>query len=189
MAHRAKLAPTSAESRRRAQKRRARSVTSSIARMPDAEPSSRWIGRAASWLTLRRIRTHAILLAICLWGVCAVDFSTPGLFDRAGNIKFQDFLPFYISARLVAQGHAADLYKQQVIQDKVEKIVGQPTHVRVPYLYGPQVALFFSPLSRFSFTTAACIWTGLNLILFFVCIHLIWRSCPNLAPYPGTITL
>ena len=30
-----------------------------------------------------------MLLALCLWGVCAADYSTLGLFDRAGNIKFQ----------------------------------------------------------------------------------------------------
>ena len=30
------------------------------------------------WLTPRRIRAQAIVLALCLWGVCAVDFATPG---------------------------------------------------------------------------------------------------------------
>ena len=45
-----------------------------------------------------------MLLALCLWGVCAADYSTLGLFDRAGNIKFQDFLQFPVSASLIAQG-------------------------------------------------------------------------------------
>jgi len=30
-----------------------------------------------------------MLLALCLWGVCAADYSTLRLFDRAGNVKFQ----------------------------------------------------------------------------------------------------
>jgi hypothetical protein len=166
-------------------------VTSPIARAQDADasPPPRWIARAADWLTPRRIRSHALILALGLWAVCAIDFATPGLLDRAGNIKFQDFLPFYISAHLITQGRAADLYNQQVIQAEVEKIVGHPTQVRVPYLYGPQVAFFFTPLSRFSFATAARLWSGLSLILFFACIYLLWKSCPNLKPYPGTVTL
>ena len=151
--------------------------------------SSPVFNRLSNWLTLRRIRSHAAILAVGLWAICAIDFATPGLFDRAGNIKFQDFLPFYISARLVTQGRAADLYNQPLIHNEVEKIVGHPTQVRVPYLYGPQVALFFFPLSRFSFTTAARIWAGLSLISFFACIYLLWRTCPNLAPYPGTVAL
>jgi hypothetical protein len=32
-----------------------------------------------------------MLLALCLWEVCAADYSTLGLFDRAGNINLQDF--------------------------------------------------------------------------------------------------
>ena len=67
----------------------------------------------ANWLTPRRIRAQATILALCLWTVCAVDFATPGLFDRAGNIKFQDFLSFYISGKLIAKGQAADLYDRQ----------------------------------------------------------------------------
>jgi hypothetical protein len=27
-----------------------------------------------------------MLLALCLWGVCAADYSTLGLFDRAGQL-------------------------------------------------------------------------------------------------------
>jgi len=144
---------------------------------------------AAKWLTPRRIRAHAIMLALCLWSVCAIDYATPGLFDRAGNIKFQDFLPFYISAQMIVQGHTADLYNQQTQAEQVQAIVGRPTSVRVPYLYGPQVALIFTPFMRFSFPTAARVWVALNLFLFAICIYLIWKRCPNLSPYPGTVAL
>src|SRR5438128_2134259 len=63
-----------------------------------------WIPSFAHWLNPRRLRAQAMLLAVCLWGVCAFDYSTPGLFDRAGNIKFQDFFQFPVSANLIAQG-------------------------------------------------------------------------------------
>src|ERR1022692_228792 len=59
--------------------------------------------KGAHGLTRRRLRVHAILLAICAWSVIGADFATSGLLDRAGNIKFQDFLQFYISAKLIRQ--------------------------------------------------------------------------------------
>jgi len=142
----------------------------------------------------RRIRAQAILLALCFWSVCAVDFATPGLFDRAGNIKFQDFLPFYISARLVAQNHAGDLYNQQVTGDEMQRVVQasndrQAVRVSLPNLYGPQVALMFAPLSRFSFPTAALAWTSLSLMVYAGCIYLVWKSCLALRPYSALVAI
>ena len=67
------------------------------------QPERAWIASVSKWLTPSRIRAQAIVLALCLWGVCAIDFATPDLLDRAGNIKFQDFLPSYIAAQLIAQ--------------------------------------------------------------------------------------
>lgn len=148
-----------------------------------------WIQSAANWLTLRRIRAHALVLALCIWGVFIFDFATPGLFDRSGNIKFQDFLPFYISARLIDQGHAAVLYNAQVTTESMHAILGQPTHVLLPNLYGPQVALFFSPLARFSFPAAARIWIAVSLVLIFLCVYLVWRSCSALKPHFGIVAL
>jgi hypothetical protein len=132
------------------------------------------LSRVASRLTPRRIRAHAIILAVCLWGACAVDFATPGLFDRAGNIKFQDFLQFPISARLIAQGRSAALYNDPVLANAVRKIAGT-TNVELKYFYGPQVALPFIPLGRFSFLTEAGIWVALSLLIYFACVYLIWK--------------
>lgn len=143
----------------------------------------------SAWLAPRRIRRHAIILAVCLWGVCALDFSTPGLFDRAGNIKFQDFLQFYISARLIAEGRASQLFDQQVADAELHDLVRQPTRVRLPTVYGPQVGLLFVPLTRFSFPVAARIWVAKSLLLFFLCVFLVWRFCPNLRAYPTPVVL
>jgi hypothetical protein len=143
----------------------------------------------ARWLTLRRLRAQAIVLAICLWGVCAVDFSTPGLFDRAANVKFQDFLPFYISARLIAQHRAAELYHPQTTQREMLAIVHDPTRVRLTYLYGPQVGLLFLPLATLSFPAAARIWVTISGLIYAACIFAIWRCCPNLRAYPSTVAI
>ena len=143
----------------------------------------------ARWLTPRRLRAQAAVLALCLWGVCAVDFATPGLFDRAGNVKFQDFLPFYISARLIAQHRAAELYDPQITQREMLAIVRDPTRVRLTYLYGPQVALLFLPLASLSFSAAARIWVSTSVLIYAACICALWRCCPNLRAYPGTVAI
>jgi glycosyl transferase family 87 len=153
------------------------------------EPPSAWIESAAKWLSPRRIRAHATVLALCLWGVCAVDFASPGLFDRTGNIKFQDFLPLYVSARLIAQHRAGELYDHQVTAESMQAIVRQPPRVRLPNLYGPQVGLLLVPLSRFSFPVAARIWVTSSLLVFFACVYLVCKSCPALRPQSGTVAL
>jgi hypothetical protein len=121
--------------------------------------------------------------------VCAVDFATPGLFDRAGNVKFQDFLPFYISARLIAQHRAAQLYDPTTAHREMLAIVRDPTRIRLTYLYGPQVALLFLPLASLSFPMAARIWTGLSMLIYAACIYAIWRCCPTLRAHPGTVAI
>jgi Glycosyltransferase family 87 len=141
------------------------------------------------WLTLRRIRAQAALLAICLWGVCAVDFSTPGLFDRAGNIKFQDFLAFYIPARQILQNHSSQLFDASATSAEVQAIVSGPNRIFLPALYGPQVGLFFVPLAHFSFSVAAWMWATFSMLLYFACMYSVWRTCPNLRAYPGTVAL
>ncbi len=143
----------------------------------------------AHWLTPRRLRSQGILLALCLWLVCAFDFATPGLFDRAGNIKFQDFLQFYISARLIAQGRVAELYDQPVADQEMRALTDEQTRVRLPPVYGPQVGLFFVPLTRFSFPVAVHIWVTLSLIAIAACLYLLWRSCPSLRLHAPTVVL
>lgn len=146
-----------------------------------------WLASAVRWLTPRRLRAQAAILALCLWGVCAVDFATPGLFDRAGNIKFQDFLPFYVSARMIAHGRAPELYDQRTIATEEFQIIGRQSDLRLPSLYGPQVALLFVPLTRFSFPVAARIWVTLSLLIYCGCIYAIVRTCSSLAPYSAIV--
>jgi hypothetical protein len=143
----------------------------------------------ANWLTPRRIRAHATVLALCLWGVCAIDFATPGLFDRAGNIKFQDFIQFPIAANLIAQGRASELYDVHALADGIRSIVGRETTVRLQYFYGPQVALPFIPLLRLSFLAEAEIWVAISLLMYFGCVYLLWKACSGLSPYPVHVSV
>jgi Glycosyltransferase family 87 len=146
---------------------------------PTTELRRKWIASFLRCLTPRRLRAQAIVLAVCLWGVCAVDFAHSGMFDRAGNIKFQDLLPIYISSRLVAQHRATDLYNQDVQRNELQSIVGA-THVEIPYLYGPQLAVLFAPMTKFSFSAAAKVWAAFSLLLYFSCLYVLWNYCPTL---------
>lgn len=154
-----------------------------------AQTSNDWIAAFARWLTPRRLRAQAIILALCLWGVCAVDYATPGVFDRAGNIKFQDFLQFPVAARLLTEGRAAELYDPQILVDAARAIAGHETKVRLQYFYGPQVALPFMPLVRLPFLAQAGIWVAISLFIYFGCIYLIWKNCPALRSYPALIAV
>jgi hypothetical protein len=142
-----------------------------------------------AWLNPRRLRAQAIVIALCLWGVCTVDFATPGIFDRAGNIKFQDFLQFYISAQLIRESRTSQLFDQQFAADRMQMIVRQPTRVHLPTVYGPQVGLLFVPLARLPFLTAARIWVTLSLLVYFGCIYVVWRTCASLRSWRGIVAL
>lgn len=142
-----------------------------------------WISK--NFLTARRLRAQAIVLALCLWGVCTFDFSSPGLFDRAGNIKFQDFLPVYIAARQIAQHQAAGLYDPNAQREEMRRIVGRRTRVEIPNLYAPQVDFCFVLLARLSFLQAAWLSTLLSLALYFACVYAVWKCCPLLCAGGG----
>ena len=144
---------------------------------------SAWIGSLSDRLTPARVRTHALILAVCLWGTVAVDYSVPGSLDRAGNIKFQDFLQFPISARLIQQGNADQLYDDAVLARGVRTLVGRDTNVYLQYFYGPQDALPFMPLVSLPFLVQAGIWVTISLALYFACIYFIWKRCAALRPY------
>lgn len=148
-----------------------------------------WVAAFASWLNPRRLRAQAMLLAVCLWGVCVADYSTPGLFDRAGNIKFQDFFQFPVSASLIAQGRADELYNPQILTDALRAVAGPDTMVRLQYFYGPQVALPFIPLRSLSFLAQGAIWVALSVLLYFGCVYLMWKSCTALRPYAALVAL
>jgi hypothetical protein len=148
-----------------------------------------WIASFASWLNPRRIRAQAMLLALCLWGVCIYDYSTAGLFDRAGNIKFQDFFQFPVSASLIAHGRTDELYNPQILTNALRAAAGPDTRVRLQYFYGPQVALPFIPLQQLSFLTQGAIWVAFSVLLYFACVYLIWRTCTGLRPYAVLVGL
>jgi len=141
----------------------------------------------ASWLTPRRIRAHALLLAICLWTVYAIDMSTPGLRDRNGLIKGTDFLHFYTLGNIVLQKRGDLLYNIQAQAALLRKLVPEAAgNLYVP-LYGPQVSLLFAPFARMSYPTALTVWLLLNAVIYGACGYLVWKQCSNLRGEPWTV--
>jgi alpha-1,2-mannosyltransferase len=154
-----------------------------------ASALSRWILAFDRWLTARRVRAQAIMLAVVWWGFCAFDYASPGLFDRAGNLKFQDFIQFPITAQLIAQGRTDQLYNDRALADGIAQIVGHPTTIYLRYFYGPQVALPFVLLRHLSFLEQAEIWVVFSLLIYFACICLLWRTCDGLRDSAGLVAL
>src|SRR5258708_29627025 len=95
-----------------------------------------WAGDHSSarsaWLTARRLRAHGVILALCLWSVYLWNVATPGLLDRAGNIKGTDFLHFYTVGSLAVAHRAPDLYNMEAQSLLLARLV--PASARVVYL-------------------------------------------------------
>ena len=141
------------------------------------------------WLTEKRIRIHALLLAVCLWTVYAVDMSAPGLLDRNGLIKGTDFLHFYTLGTLALQGRGDLLYDIRAQAELVHQILPQaPEGLYVP-LYGPQVSLFFAPLALLPYGWALTTWLLANMLIFGLCCHALWRTCPALQGHRWTVLI
>jgi alpha-1,2-mannosyltransferase len=141
----------------------------------------------ASWLTARRVRIHGLLLALCLWSVYAADMATPGLRDRNGLIKGTDFLHFYALGTL-ALDHRGDLLYNMPAQTALlgTRVPEAAGSLYVP-LYGPQVSLLFSPLARLPYPQALLAWLLLNLTIYALCCHAVWKRCSNLERSGGTV--
>src|ERR1700730_19170171 len=103
--------------------------------------------KRGSWLTSRRLRAHGTILAMCLWSFYAWNVATPGLRDRAGNLKGTDFLHLYTLGSLAAAHRGADLYDMNAQAALAAQRVPEATGIRELPLYPPEVSILFVPLA------------------------------------------
>lgn len=134
----------------------------------------------ARWLTRRRLLAQGWVLLACLWLGAIVDFSTPAVMDRAGNVKFQDFVQFYVGGTLAGSGQIALLYDWHTALERMHQIAPQ-WRFGLPMVYGPQVVALFIPFSRLSFLTAAGIWVAISAGVYLACCYALCRACPALS--------
>jgi hypothetical protein len=143
----------------------------------------------ANWLTVRRVRVHAILLAVGIWTAFFVNLNTPGLRDRAGLVKGADFLHFYTLGTLARQSHGELLYNIPAQTELLGSIVPEAQHYVYVPLYGPQVSLLFYPFAALPYPKALLLWSLLNAGLYGLCCCLVWRVSPDLAGHGLTVLL
>jgi alpha-1,2-mannosyltransferase len=149
----------------------------------------KFIFRVASKLTERRIRSHALILGICLWSVYAVDLATPGLRDRAGLLKGTDFMHFYTLGTMANRGQGSELYDMHAQAQLAPELVSDAAGLVYIPLYGPQVSLLFAPLAKLSYLHALIAWWIISAVLYGTSCYLIWRLCPRLRSHGVTVLI
>jgi hypothetical protein len=145
--------------------------------------------KAASFLTPRRLWAHGLILALCLWSVYIWNITTPGLLDRAGNLKGTDFLHFYTLGSLALAHRGADLYNMRLQSDLAAQRIPAAAGIRYIPLYPPQVSIFFALFARLSYPCALLLWLTLSALTYGVCCYAVWRACSNLSSYKLTVLI
>jgi len=145
--------------------------------------------KLSSWLTSRRVRVHATILAICLWTIYAYDMATPGLRDRNGLIKGTDFLHFYTLGATALRSRGDWLFNMQAQSALAAQLVPGSAGTLFLPLYGPQVSLCFAPLALLPYGWAFLLWMVLNVSIYFACCWLAWNRCANLQTQKGTVMI
>ena len=134
----------------------------------------------AQWITARRMRAYGLILALCLWSVYVWNISSPGLRDRAGNLKGTDFLHFYTLGSLALVHDGADLYNLSAQSKIAAARVPAAAGIHYLPLYPPQLSILFAPLAKLSYAPALVAWLTLSSLIYFCCCYAFWRACPNL---------
>jgi hypothetical protein len=146
-----------------------------------------WLTR--SWLTLKRLRAHGAIVALCLWSLYAWNIATPGLRDRNGNLKGTDFLHLYTLGSLATAHRGSDLYDINAQAALAAQCVPEAAGIRYLPLYPPQASIFFAPLAHLSYGWALILWWTFSAVVYAICCYSLWRVCPNLSDRGGTVAL
>jgi hypothetical protein len=141
------------------------------------------------FFTAKRLRAHGLILALCLWSVYLWNMATPGLLDRAGNLKGTDFLHFYTLGSLALAHRGADLYNMQAQSHVAAERVPAAAGIRYLPLYPPQVSVFFAPFARLSYPCALILWLTLSALVYGLCCYVLSGACPNLRKHKLTVAI
>ena len=139
-------------------------------------------------MTIDRIRAAALLLFIGLWGVYAYAVSNPGLRDRFDNLKGADFVLWYTLGDFGRHGDVADLYRgPEKLEQRQFELVPESRGDFFVCLYPPQMTALFAPLAGLPYWQALLIWSAIGVVGYALCMTAVWRTCPNLRPFAGTV--
>jgi alpha-1,2-mannosyltransferase len=144
---------------------------------------------SASWLTARRLRAHGLIVGAVLWSVYLWIMVSPGLRDRAGNLKGTDFLHFYTLGLVAREHRAPALYDMKAQSQLASTRVPQAASIDYLPLYPPQVSMLFAPFAHFSYASALAIWCIASATIYSLCCYWIWRACPGLQAHGVTVAI
>jgi alpha-1,2-mannosyltransferase len=150
---------------------------------------TRRLPTCAARLTRKRLRTHAVLLGIIVWGAYAINLATPGLRDREGQLKGADFLHFYVLGNIARMHDGGMLYDAPRQATLAKQLLCQdPGEAYLP-VYGPQLSLVFMPLARLPYGLAAAAWMLSSTLAYAICCLLVLRVCPHLRKHRTTVLI
>src|SRR5439155_26614860 len=101
----------------------------------------------------------------------------------------RDFVLFYVQGFFVNQGTSRAVYDMDRVSATISTLVPSAAHLRYPPVYGPQIAVLFSPLARLPYATAMAVWLVLTLVMYLACGLAIWKVCPRLRDRGGVVAL
>ena len=134
----------------------------------------------------RELTVHAGVLAVLIWAAVAADVVSPGLYGRYSKFaKGNDFVQFYVAGSLAAQGRFADLVDGTTFSEAQRPLL-LSSGAAFPPVYGPHVALFFSPFSVLPYLWAYASWAVLSLAMTFWAVATLRRRVRDLRPWRWT---
>jgi hypothetical protein len=142
-----------------------------------------------SWFNGRRLRTHGIILAACLWSVYGWNVATPGLRDRNGNLKGADFSHLYTLGSVALTHRTSDLYNAETQAALTTSRIPGAAGIRYLPIYPPQVSIFFAPLATLPYGAALAVWLIVCSLLYGFCCYALWVACPRLRKDRSTVAV
>lgn len=140
----------------------------------------RSIREFAAGLTRKRVRAHALLLGLVVWGAYAINVATPALKDREGQVKGADYLHFYVLGTVARTHDAGMLYDAPRQAELARRVIHQdPPEAYIP-VYGPQVSMLFAPFAFLPYGWSVLAWVALCAIVYGLCCMAVQRACPRL---------
>jgi hypothetical protein len=107
----------------------------------------------------------ARLAGAAVWLAWLVSLALGGWrFDAAGHRLGTDHVQYYVVGRLVAEGHAEQVYDQGVMSARQAEEGGPAWKGWLPFRYPPFYAVCFSLTSRLPYEASWALWTAASLL-------------------------
>jgi hypothetical protein len=136
----------------------------------------------------REITVHAAILACAMWAAVAADVMSPGPLGRySGFWKGNDFVQFYVAGSLARDGDFSALVDAERFRQAQAPFFRPGDRSSFPPVYGPQVALLFSPLTRLPYLAAYATWSSLTLVMTLWAVSICRRRVPAVAGWPWPV--